>query len=114
MGFPPVSDVLTDICGRLMGESIVKASLKGAFSEIYAMRLPVSTGGVPRGFRTRNDRGLQPINTELYPWTGWDRFIDGPPMDSSVDFCSVCILIKQATPNSPVRSNVITYSNYVC
>ena len=100
-----------------MGKSTVEASLKGTvgtFRGFYVTRLPVSTGGGPRAFRTRNNRGLHSIGTKLYPWTGWDRFIDGPPMDSSVDFCSVCILIKQATPNSPVRSKVITYFNYVC
>ena len=109
--FLPVSDVLTDICGRLMGESIVKASLNGTFGEFYAMRLPVSIGGVPRAFRTRNDRGLNPIDTEMYPWMGWERFIDSPPMGSSVDFCSVIIFTRQAAPNSPVRSKIITYSN---
>ena len=93
-----------------MGESILEASLNGTFGEFYATRFPVSTpGGVPRNFRTRNDRGLQPIDTELYPWTGWDRFIDGPPMDSSVDFCSVSLFTNQAAPNSPVRGTVITY-----
>jgi hypothetical protein len=92
-----------------MGESIVEASLKGTYSEFYATRAPMSTGGVPGAFRTWNDRGLQPIDTELYPWTGWDRFIDSPPMDSSVDFCSVCFFTNQAAPNSPVCSKVITY-----
>ena len=86
-GFPPFSDVLTDICGRLMGGSIVKASLNGTFGEFYAMRLPVSIGGVPRAFRTRNDRGLHPINTEMYPWIGWERFIDSPPLTSNGQFC---------------------------
>ena len=95
-----------------MGESIVEASLKGTvctFSGFYATRLPVSTGGGPRAFRTRNDRGLHSIGIELYPWTGWDRFIDGPPMDSSGDFRAVCVLTERGTPNSPVRSKVITY-----
>ena len=108
LGFPSVSDVLTDICGRLMGESIVEASLRGTFGECYATRLVVSAGSVSRASGTRNDRGLHPIGTEMYPWTGWDRFVDSPPMNSSVDFCSVCIFTKQVAPNSPVR-NVITY-----
>ena len=107
LGVSPDSDPLTDICGRLIGKSIVEASLKGTFRECYATRLPIST--VPRAFRTRNDLGLHSIGTKLYPWTGWDRFIDSPPMDSSVDFCSVCILTKHAVPNSPVRSKAITY-----
>ena len=106
--FPPVSDFLTDICGRLMGESIVKETLNGTFGEYYATRLPVSTG-VRRAFRTRKHRELHSIGTKLYPWTGWERFIDGPPMHTSADFCSVCVLIKQVAPNSPVRSKVIAY-----
>ena len=88
-----------------MGESIVETSLRGAFSEFYVTRLPVSTG-VSRALRNRNERGLQPIDTELYSWTGWDRFIDSPPMDSSFNFCSVCVF---TTPVTPVRSEVITY-----
>ena len=93
-----------------MGESIVEASLKGAFCDFYATSLPaVSTGSIPRAFRTGNDRGSYPIDTELYPWTGWERFIDSSPMNSSVDFCSVCFFTRQAAPDSLVRSKVITY-----
>ena len=89
-----------------MGGSIVEAYLKGTFSGFYSStRLPISTGGVPRAFRTRNDRGLHPIGTELYPWTGWERFIDRPPMDSSVAFC-LHFFPKRA---APVRSNIVTY-----
>jgi hypothetical protein len=106
---PPVSDFLTDIRGRLMGESIVKASLRGTYSGFYVRRLPVSTG-VPRAFRTQNDCGLQLISTELYPWTtGWEHFIDSPPMDSSPGFC-FCIFTERVGPDSPVRSNIITFS----
>ena len=98
-----------------MGESIVEASLRGTFNEFYVTRLPVSTG-VSRALKARNERGLRPIDTELYPWAGWDRFIDSPPMDSSVDFCLVCVLTERMTPNGPVRSNVITYllPKHVC
>jgi hypothetical protein len=103
--FPHVSDLLTDICGRLRGEGIVNTSLRGTYSEFYK-RLPVSTGtGIPLTFRTRNDRGLQPVVTELYPWTGWEPFIS-TPMESSVDLC-LHFFTKQAAPNSPVRSKVI-------
>ena len=86
--FYPVSDVLTDICGRLKGESIVKTSLRGTYSAFYVKRLLVSTS-VLRTFETQNTRDLQPIVTKLCPWTGWGRFIGSPSMDSSVDFCSV-------------------------
>ena len=118
--FPPVSDLSTEICGRLMGESIVNASLRGTYSEFYVKMLPVSrfSTGVPNASGTRNHRRLQPIETELYPmdpWTGWEHFIDSPPVDtsdSSVDFC-FCVFTERATPgpNSPVRSNVITYAS---
>ena len=109
--FPSVSDVLTDICGRLIGECIVETSLKGTLSGFYATRvarLPMSTSGVPfpRASRTRNNRGLHPISTKLYPWTDWECILDSPPMNSSVDFCSVCVF---TSPVTPVRSKVIKY-----
>ena len=95
-----------------MGESIVNASLGGnggIYSKFYVKRLPLSTG-VSSASRTRNHRELQPIETvmdPMYPWMGWEHFIDSPPMDSSVDFCFY-VSTERATPNSPVRSNVIT------
>ena len=108
----PVSDLLTDICGRLRGEGIIKASLRGTYGEFYVKRLPMSAG-VPRAFRTLNNRGLQLIITALYPWTSWEHFIDRPPTnnnDSSVNFYSVYVFTKQVAPNSPVCSNVIAFN----
>ena len=92
-----------------MGKSVVEASLKDTFGEFYATRLSVSTGDVPRAFSSWNDRGLHPIVTEVYPWTGWERFIDSPPMGNSVDYCRVYSFTKQEAPNSPVRSKVTAY-----
>ena len=92
-----------------MGESILKASLRGLYSEFYIKTLPVSTGGSGVS-RTQNDRGLQSIVTDLYPWTGWESFIDNPPRDSSADIC-LCIFTEQGAPDSSVRSNVITYAS---
>jgi hypothetical protein len=94
-----------------MGESIVKTSLGGTYySGFYVDRHLVSTG-IPRAFKAQNRRGLQPIITELYPWTarGWEHFIERPPMDSSADFCSVCVVTARVTLNSPVCSNIIMY-----
>ena len=108
--FPSVSDLLIDICGRLMGESIINASLRGTLSELYVTRFLVSTC-IPRPFRTWNYHVLQPIVTEFtawesYPWTGWEHFINSPLMDSSADFC-LCINYPNS-PDCPVCSKVIT------
>ena len=67
--FPPVSDILPDICGRLRGESIVRASLRGAYCG-FCKRAPVST--VPRSPWSR--RGLQRIITQKSR-KGWGRLI---------------------------------------
>ena len=110
--FPPVSDFLTDICGRLRGEGIVKASLRGTYYGFYTrfhIERPLVSTSVPKASGTRNHHQLQPIVTELYPWTGWECFIDSPPMDSCVDFCSVCIFTKQVAPSSPVSGNIVTH-----
>ena len=105
---PLISDLLTDICGRLMGESIVKASLRNTSHELYFTRFQVSTH-IPRPFRTLNSTqcGLQPIVTVSYPWMGWEHFIDSPPMDHSANFC-LWFITEQPVPNSPVCSKVIT------
>ena len=92
-----------------MGESIVKASPRGTYSEFWVKKLAVSAS-VPGAFGTKNDRGLQPIVTESFPWTGWERFINNPPMDRSVDICSILwVFPERVSPNSPVRINVVTY-----
>ena len=120
----PVSDFLTDICGRLMGESIVEASLRCTHFEFHITWLPVSFGrkfGAPLARASRNHRKLYPIATDseikLYRWTGWESLIGCLPparaamVDSAVDF-SLCVFTKRRKrpgPNSPVRSNVIIY-----
>ena len=90
-----------------MGESIIKASLRGKYCGFCTKTFPVSTG-VPRAFGTPNHLGLQPIITELYPWTGWERFIDSPSVDSSVDFW-LHFFTEREAPSSSVRSNIVTY-----
>ena len=105
----PVSDVLTDICGRLRGESIVKASLRGMYSRFYIKTLPVSTSD-SRVFRTQNDRGLQPIITDLYPLsTSWKYFTSSRPMNIPPGFC-ICVFTEQVGPRRPVRRNIITFN----
>ena len=93
---------LSDICGRLRGESIVKASLGGT-SCGFCKRLLVST--VPRA--SRDHRGIQPIITEGCPWMGWKCSTSCLLMHSSVDI-GLGICTGQAEPDSPVRCNVIT------
>jgi hypothetical protein len=78
--FSPVPDVLPDICGRLRGGSIVKASLKGT-------RCGFCTG--------------QPS-----PMVE-DCMVSCHPMDSSVDF-GLCICTGRAELDNAVRCD-ITY-----
>jgi hypothetical protein len=83
--YMPVSDALPDICGRLRGGSIVKASLRGT-SCGFCKQLLVST--IPGA--STNRRGLQPIITQGYLWIDWKCFISCLPMSSSVDF-GLCV-----------------------
>ena len=78
--FSPVSDVLPDICGRLRGGSIVKASLKGT-------RCGICTGQP------------SPMVEEC--------MISCHPMDSSVDF-GLCICTGRSELDNAVRCD-ITY-----
>jgi hypothetical protein len=67
-----VSEVLLDICGRLSGEGIIKASLKGTYCASGSCKqLPVST--VPRA--SADHHGLRPIITQGYPMF-WECLID--------------------------------------
>ena len=112
LGVSPVSDVLTDNCGKLRGESILKASLRRKYSAFYIKTLPVSTGN-SRIFRSQNDRGLQPIVTDWYPLTtGWKSFIGSPQTNSSPGFC-ICVFTERVDRRRPVRRNIITF-NFNC
>ena len=97
-----------------MGESIVKASLGGTYSELYITKFPVRPVSTfisrPSKFTTRNHHVLQPIVTRSYPWTGWECFVDGPPMDTLDSFANfwLYVITEQPVPNSPVCSKVIT------
>ena len=106
--FPPVSDVLPDICGTLRGERIVNESLRGAFCG-FCKQLPRSTA--PRASTDR--RGLRPIITKGCPRMGWECSIGCLPMHSSVDIgLRVCTGGSWgASPaDSPVRCKIIAFS----
>jgi hypothetical protein len=94
-----------DICGRLMGGSIVKASLRGASCGLCTRQRLVSI--VPR--TSGNRYGLQPITTQEYPWMSWICLIGCLSMPGSVEF-DFCICVTRVLPNSPVRCDVIIYS----
>jgi hypothetical protein len=101
----PFSDVLPDICGRLRGEGIVKASPGGTFCR-FCQRLPVSTVlRVPRSHRE-----LQPIITERCSCMGQKCSISCFPMHNSVviglRILRVCT--GRMAPDSPVCCDVIT------
>ncbi|KAH9980638.1 hypothetical protein BJV77DRAFT_404499 [Russula vinacea] len=93
---PQNAIIFKDICGRLRGESIVKASLGGT-SCGFCKRLLVST--VPRA--SRDHRGIQPIITEGCPWMGWKCSTSCLLMHSSVDI-GLGICTGQAEPDSPL------------
>ena len=104
---PPVANVLPDISGRLMGWSIVKASLRGTYCG-FCERLPVST--VPRASRNSE---LRPIFTQVHP-SIWDRLISCNSMQGFGDF-GLCVYTRPsrrvAPDSSPVRcaAQVIIY-----
>ena len=101
----PVSDDLPDICGRLKGEKIVKASLRGTRCGLCEqLQPPVSI--FPRAFMNR--RGLQPIITKECPQMGWKCSIGYLLMHSSIDIGS-CICAGRLAPDSLVRCDVTTY-----
>ena len=102
--FSPVSDVFPDICGRLMGEALVKASLKGTYCG-FCERLSVST--IPGASANRG--GLQPIITEGCSWTGWKCPTGCLPIHSSVDTGLRVCTGQAASDSSPVCCVIITY-----
>jgi hypothetical protein len=105
--FHPSSDDLPDIYGRLRGEGIVKASLKGS-SCGFCRRLLVSAVPTASG----NRRELQPIITEGCSSMSWKCSIGCLPMHSSVviGLRILRICTWQLAPDSHVCCDVITYS----
>ena len=104
-----VSDVFPDIHGRLMGESIVKASLRGSRCGL-CKRLRASTVS-GRGLRSRlRTEALQPIITKGFSSLSFNTSsIGGLPMHSYRNI-GLCICTGQVAPDSPVRCDIITYS----
>ena len=110
--FPPVSDILPDICGTLRGERIIMESLRGAYCR-FCKQLPRAMSIVrflPRWPRASTDhRRLRPIITKGYPRMGWEFLIGCLPMHSSVDI-GLRVCTGEVAPDSPVRCKIITYS----
>ena len=100
--FSPVSDVFPDTCGRLRGEGIVKASLRGTHCG-FCRQLPVYT--VSRA--SRNHPGLRPIITEGCSWMSWKSSNGCLPMHSSVD-TGLRVCTGPVPSDSPVRCDIIT------
>ena len=101
--FLRVFEVFPDVCGRLRGETIIKASLSGTCCR-FCKQIPVPT--VPRA--SRNRRGLQPIITEGCSRTGWKCSTGCLPVHSS-DNIGFRICVGRVTPDNPVCCDVITY-----
>ena len=100
-------DILPDICGRLRGENIIKASLRGKYCG-FCEQVPVPESIIPRA--STNRRGLQPIITEGCSWMGWKCPNGSLPMHSSVDFgWGICT--GRVTTDSPVCCDIIRHSN---
>ena len=122
LAFPhSLSDVLPDICGRLRGEGIVKASLQGTYCQ-FCERLTVSTVSrassntftkfckrllkatlwkAPRATNT-NTHGLQPINTKGCSSIGWKCLNGCLSTHGSVNI-SLCVCTGQVARNTSVR-----------
>ena len=98
--FFTIFDGFPDICGRLRGETIVKASLRGSCCW-FCKRPLVPT--FPSDIT--NCRGLKPIITEGYPPMTWECLISCCSADSSVGF-DLCVYTGRAAPNSPVCCDV--------
>ena len=97
------SYVFPDICGTLMGEAIVNASLRGAYCG-FCQRLPVSTiRGAPA-----NSRRLPPIITEGCSLMGWKCSIGCLPMHSLVDV-GLHICPGRAAPDISVRCDALSH-----
>ena len=97
---PPFSDTLPDICGRLRGASIVKASLKGAYcwSRKQPPVVSIDTGS------SRSHRQLRPIITLFYPLMV-ECLRSCHSLCNSVGF-NFCTCTWQAAPNSAVRYDI--------
>ena len=97
------ADGFPDICGRLRGEKIVKASLGGTRCG-FCEQLPVSIS--PR--TSRNRRGLKPIITEGLPQIRLECSIGYLPIHDSIDI-GLRICAGRVAPDSLVRCDITTY-----
>ena len=99
---PAFSDISPDICGRLRGGSIVKASLKGTYCW-FCKQPPVVSHAIDPG-SSKSHRRLRPIITPYYPLEV-ECLISCHSLCSSVNF-SLCICTWRAAPNSAVRYDI--------
>jgi hypothetical protein len=97
--FFPFSDDVPDICGRLRGGNVVKASLKGAACG-FCKQVPLVS--IDPG-TSRSHRRLWPIITQCCPSESMvgECLISCHSTQNSVDF-SLCICTWRATPDSAV------------
>ena len=91
-----VSDMLPDLRGRLVGETVIKASLKTKHWQ-FCTRPPVSAS--PILSTVTNGRTCIPILTMECPCENWIRQMDGLP-DS--DDIKLIVCARRAAPTSPV------------
>ena len=95
--FFPVPDILPDLSGRLVGESIIKASLE---TKHWQFCTPPSVSVTPILSTVANDRGCPPILIMECPCENWIRQIDGLPGSSDID---LTICAGRVPPDNPVR-----------
>ena len=96
-------DVLPDINGRLMGETTIKASLRGTCCRFCNRTLVSTSPGV-----SVNRRDLAQIITEEYPSIIWECLIGCLSMDGSIGF-DLCVCTPRVAPHCSVRCGIIAY-----
>ena len=92
-----VSNILSDLGGRLMGENIIKASLKTKHWQFCTRPLVVTA---PDLSTVANRRICPPIITLGCPCENWKRQIDGLPGSDDIN---LVVCAGRAASGSPVR-----------
>jgi len=91
------SHILPDLSGRLVGENVIKASLKTRHWQFCARPLVSAT---PILSTVANGRRHPPILTLECPCENWTRQIDGLPGSDDIN---LIVCAGRAAPDSPVR-----------
>jgi len=92
-----VSDILLDLSGRLVGETIIKASPK---TKHWQFCTPPPVSFTPILSTVANGRRCPPIITLECPCENWMRQIDGLPGSDDIN---LIVCAGRATPDCPVR-----------